>query len=96
MYIITTGIGEHRGIGTLKKCKTKMYIITTGSLRPPFFDASGNKNIGATIRIGREIRCLPYAGFFWKISPICWVLIFLVKGSVLGISLLCIKFVPIN
>ena len=27
----------------------------------PFFDASGNKNIGATIRIGREILCLPYA-----------------------------------
>ena len=25
--------------------------------------ASGNKNIGATIRIGREIWCLPYAGF---------------------------------
>ena len=30
----------------------------------PFFDASGNKNIGATIRIGRDILCLPYAGFF--------------------------------
>ena len=29
-----------------------------------FFDASGNKNIGATICIGREIRCLPCAGFF--------------------------------
>ena len=29
----------------------------------PFFDASGNKNIGATIRIGQEIPCLPYAGF---------------------------------
>ena len=24
----------------------------------PFFNLSGNKNIGATIRIGREIRCL--------------------------------------
>ena len=36
------------------------------------FDASGYKNIGATICIGREIRCLPYAGCFliymiWKI-----------------------------
>ena len=30
----------------------------------PFFDASGNINIGASIRIGREIWCLPYAGFF--------------------------------
>ena len=29
----------------------------------PFLDASGNKNIGATIRIGRGIWCLPYAGF---------------------------------
>ena len=28
-----------------------------------FFDASGNKSIGATISIGREIECLPYAGF---------------------------------
>ena len=30
----------------------------------PFFDASGNKNIGATICTGQEIRCLPYVGFF--------------------------------
>ena len=30
----------------------------------PFFEASGNKNIGAAIRIGREIWCLPYAEFF--------------------------------
>ena len=29
----------------------------------PFFDASGKINIGATIRIGWEIRCFPYAGF---------------------------------
>ena len=29
----------------------------------PFFDASGNKKNGATIRIGQEIWCLPYAGF---------------------------------
>ena len=28
-----------------------------------FFDASRNKNIGATICIDREIQCLPYAGF---------------------------------
>ena len=28
-----------------------------------FFDASKNKNIVATIRIGREIWCLPYAEF---------------------------------
>ena len=30
----------------------------------PFFDASGNKNIGATIRISQEILCLLYAEFF--------------------------------
>ena len=30
----------------------------------PFFYARGNKNIGATICIGQEILCLPYAGFF--------------------------------
>ena len=30
----------------------------------PFLDASGNKNIGATIRISQEILCLPCAGFF--------------------------------
>ena len=29
----------------------------------PVFDASRNQNICATIRIGREIRCLPYMGF---------------------------------
>ena len=34
----------------------------------PFFDASRNKNIGATIRIGREIWCLLYAGFFLGLS----------------------------
>ena len=33
-------------------------------LSAPFFDTSGNQNIGATIRIGQEIRCLPYGGFF--------------------------------
>ena len=30
----------------------------------PFFDASGNINIGATIRISQMIWCRPYAGFF--------------------------------
>ena len=30
----------------------------------PFLDASGNKNIGASIRIGQEIWFLQYAGFF--------------------------------
>ena len=29
----------------------------------PFFDASRYKNISATIRIGQDIRCLPYAEF---------------------------------
>ena len=32
----------------------------------PYFDGSGNKNIGAIIRIVREIWCLPYAGFSKK------------------------------
>ena len=48
-------------------------IFKESALRPfeefffalsPFFDASRNKNIGATIRIGQDIPCLPYAGFF--------------------------------
>ena len=29
---------------------------------------SGGKSIGATIRIGREIQCLLYAGFFLSAS----------------------------
>ena len=33
-------------------------------INSPYLDASGNKNIGATIRIGQEIRCLQNAGFF--------------------------------
>ena len=42
--------------------------------------------IGPTIRIGREIRCLPYAGFFkehkfaclhFKYKFFCWVVLFL-------------------
>ena len=39
-----------------------------GNASSPFFDASGNKIIGATIRNGNKIRCLPYAGFFCEIS----------------------------
>jgi hypothetical protein len=34
----------------------------------PFFDASGPKNICATISIGREIWCLPCAGFFLSLN----------------------------
>jgi hypothetical protein len=37
-------------------------------LLAPFLDARGNKNIGATIRIGQEIWCLPYEGFFACVS----------------------------
>ena len=44
--------------------------MTVSLSPPPFFDASGNKNIGATFRIGREIRCLPYAGLFLSILEI--------------------------
>ena len=39
-------------------CKIKKNTIS------PLFDASRNKNIGATIHIGQEIRWFPYAGFF--------------------------------
>ena len=39
----------------------------------PFFDASGNENVGTTIIIGREIQCLPYAGFL-KSCVMCQVL----------------------
>ena len=54
MYIITTGTGEHRGIGTLKKCKNKnIHHYTWQSPCPhPLFDAIGNKNIDATFGIG--------------------------------------------
>ena len=43
-------------------------------LRPKVDPKSGG--LGATIRIGREIRCLPYAGFFILIpraagEPVC-------------------------
>ena len=39
-------------------------------LSAPFFDASGNKNIGAIIRISREIWCPPYAGFLAILSTV--------------------------
>ena len=48
--------------------------------------ASGNKNIGATVRIGREFICLPYTGFFssyysiirktWKHRYLCKLVLF--------------------
>ena len=40
--------------------------------------------IGATIRIGREIRCLPYAGFFLMASLIEYykiLLLHVVEGA---------------
>ena len=37
-------------------------------LSAPVATPGGKKIIGATIRIGREIRCLPYAGFFYLLS----------------------------
>ena len=43
---------------------TKKYKLAKKKCYQPFFDASGNKNNCASISIGREIRCLPYAGFF--------------------------------
>ena len=32
---------------------------------PSGLNFSPQKNIGASIRIGQEIRCLPYVGFFF-------------------------------
>ena len=73
MYIFTTGIEEHRGIGTLKICNNKnVHDYKWQSPHPPispFFDANGNKNIGATISIDQEIWCLPYAGFLHCFGP---------------------------
>ena len=40
-----------------------MATTTLAAAISTFFDASGNKNIGATISIGREILRLPYGGF---------------------------------
>ena len=52
----------------------------------PLFDASGNQNIGATIRIGREICYHPYAEFFWGgLSNIFGrIFIFFILGCMLG------------
>ena len=36
----------------------------TRDMRHMTYGGGGKTSIGATIRIGREIRCLPYAGFF--------------------------------
>ena len=36
----------------------------TRDMRHMTCGGGGKTSIGATIRIGREIRCLPYAGFF--------------------------------
>ena len=40
--------------------------LVLGILGPPYC------GIGATIRIGREMLCLPYAGFFFKASYWPW------------------------
>ena len=47
----------------------------------PFYDASRNKNIVATIRIGQEIWCLPNAGFF-------------IEG--LYFLIVCLRLAPLN
>ena len=41
-----------------------IFLFSKKNAISPFFDASGNINISATIRIGQEIWCLLYAGFF--------------------------------
>ena len=51
-----------------------MFIITTGGggglakKNQLFLTPAEKKNIGASIRIGWEIQCLPYAGFKKKIG----------------------------
>ena len=54
---MTTTTAARGGGVFFSSCATKNAISH-------FFGASGNKNISATIRIGREIWCLPYAGLF--------------------------------
>ena len=63
--------GAERGGGCVKNKQTNKQFFGGadggsggGNAISPFFDASKNKNIGATVRIGQEIRCLPYAEFF--------------------------------
>ena len=43
--------------------------------------------IGPTIRIGREILCLPYAGFFYVVE--------LAQGGPITMELPCLYFDPI-
>ena len=54
---------------TLELKYTNLKTDKNKNATSPLFDSSGNKNIGATIRIGREIRCLPYARFL----PNVWI-----------------------
>ena len=54
-------------VGGPKEKKKKKYI--NKMLSAPCGNVTGKKSISATIRIGREFWCLPYAGFFFiKIS----------------------------
>jgi hypothetical protein len=46
------------GSGLKFPCKKKVFFFCWFCLGPPSY------GIGATIRIGREMLCLPYAGFF--------------------------------
>ena len=58
LLIRWSGEGGGEGLGGGKGGRRQKKAIR------PFFHASGNKNIGASIRIGWEILCLPCAGFF--------------------------------
>ena len=67
-------LGNLRAAFVTRCCGEKMYFVKLGVIYVKinflakknaiglFLDASGNKNIGATLRIGREIWCLQYAG----------------------------------
>jgi hypothetical protein len=56
---------DQKPLGRRRQC-----FFVKKNATSPFFDASGNRNIGATIRIRLEIWCLPYAGFFILLSVV--------------------------
>ena len=68
---------------TVKTTLGKKYKFKKKNAISPFGDARGKKSIGATITIGREIRCLPYAEFF---------ILYIITDSFVFISYIIIFF----
>ena len=58
------------------------YFFTEKNVFCPFLGASRNKNICATIHIGREIWCLLYAGFFFLLKKIFQTKTFFNKNQI--------------